>query len=363
MVRIFGRDYTRSELLAHVGDIEQIASIRKHRYVEGPESGMLGILLRTGSGLTAHILPDRGMDIGMADYRGMALAWRSPTGDTSPALYEERGLGWLRSFGGGLVTTCGLSAVGAPTVDQGEELGLHGRISNTAAREVNTGADWTTAEELRTLLPGFAGNRLPDTGGYLLWASGTLRETRVFGENLRLKRRISALLGENRIFIHDTVENLGWEPAPLMLLYHCNLGYPLLDSHAEMLSPSQHVEPRDSEAAAGLDRYNRFLPPTPDFRERVFMHTMQPDNGGWVTVALQNTITGIALELRYRYDQLPYFNEWQMTGQGHYVLGFEPANCGVLGRAAERAAGRLQMLPAGEQREFHLEFTVRNLEE
>jgi len=36
--------------------------------------------VRTGSGLTFSVLLDRGMDIGPAAYKGLPLAWVSPTG-------------------------------------------------------------------------------------------------------------------------------------------------------------------------------------------------------------------------------------------------------------------------------------------
>ncbi len=40
-----------------------------------------------------------------------------------------------------------------------------------------------------------------------------------------------------------------------------------------------------------------------------------------------------------------------------YLTGLEPANCGILGRAEERAAGSLDYLEPGERRSFAL--TVR----
>jgi hypothetical protein len=41
-----------------------------------------------------------------------------------------------------------------------------------------------------------------------------------------------------------------------------------------------------------------------------------------------------------------------MAAEGEYVLGFEPANCLVEGRAKERERGTLQFLEPGETREF-----------
>jgi hypothetical protein len=47
-----------------------------------------------------------------------------------------------------------------------------------------------------------------------------------------------------------------------------------------------------------------------------------------------------------------------MAGEGAYVLGLEPANCRVAGRSAERAAGTLEHLDHGEEKEFLLEIGV-----
>ena len=44
-----------------------------------------------------------------------------------------------------------------------------------------------------------------------------------------------------------------------------------------------------------------------------------------------------------------------MMGMGTYVMGLEPGNCLVEGRAKERAAGRLSFLEPGEEKEFVVE--------
>ncbi|MBI3963166.1 MAG: DUF4432 family protein [Deinococcus sp.] len=47
-----------------------------------------------------------------------------------------------------------------------------------------------------------------------------------------------------------------------------------------------------------------------------------------------------------------------MMGQGDDVLGLEPANCYVEGRAKERERGTLQFLEPGEHRDFRLRMRV-----
>lgn len=65
-----------------------------------------------------------------------------------PAYYHAAGIDWLRSFGGGLVVTCGLDHFGSPSLDQGETFGLHGRVSNVPAARVNYETMWEGDEYL-----------------------------------------------------------------------------------------------------------------------------------------------------------------------------------------------------------------------
>ncbi len=118
-MKLHGRDYTKRELLDMVGDADQLGGATPHLLTDGPAHGTRAITVRSPGGLSFVCLPDRGLDLGWADYRSMPLAWRSPVGDVGPAFAEHMGQGWLRTFGGGLVTTCGLTSVGQPGVDPG----------------------------------------------------------------------------------------------------------------------------------------------------------------------------------------------------------------------------------------------------
>ena len=182
------------------------ARVRQVELTEGRNNGVRVAEFQTGTGFCFDVLLDRGMDIGACKYQGTALAWEASPGASHPAYYEPQGLGWLRSFHGGLIATCGLTYAGAPTVDEGKELGLHGRISNTPASAVWVDGAWHGDE-------------------YEMWALGRMRETVVFGENLTLTRRISARLGQSSLTVRDRVVNEGCSTSPFMMLYHCNFGF------------------------------------------------------------------------------------------------------------------------------------------
>jgi hypothetical protein len=342
MADLYGRKITRQQLLSLVGDLSQVAGVTLGELKEGVESGVRTAEFRSGSGLRFTVLLDRGLDIGPAEYRGIPLAWISPTGFAHPARFEPEGLGWLRSFGGGLLTGCGLTYLGSPEVDEGEALGLHGRLSNLPAQKVQVGEQWQGDE-------------------CTFWLEGRLRQARVFGENLSLTRRISVGLGESRIVIQDTVENLSDRPSPLMVLYHINLGFPMVDGDCLLEAEEHPVQPRDRQAEGGWPVWMNFREPAPDYDEQVFYHDLPADQAGWVRMTLNNSNLGLKLTVLHKKDTLPNLVQWKMMGSGEYVLGLEPANCLVEGRNKERRRGTLQTLQPGEQRQFNLEILVEGL--
>jgi len=343
MPELFGMSLTRHQLSQHVGDLRQVAGVRLAELADGPERGVRVADVTTGSGFAFTVLLDRGMDIGAATYNGRPLAWQAQPGTPAPAFYEPEGLGWLRTFHGGLVATCGLAYAGAPSVDQGQALGLHGRIGHIPARHVCADANW-------------------EGDDYVIRVQGKLREAVVFGEDLLLTRRITARLGEARLQIEDTVENTGHLPAPHMMLYHCNFGWPLIAEGTELIAPSVTVMPRDAVAQAGLANCARFEAPQPGYAEQVFFHEMRADAEGYVTAILANRSLdggrGLGAYVRYRQAELPRLIEWKQMGAGTYVVGIEPANCLVLGRAEERARGTLVILEPGETRAYFVEIGV-----
>ena len=343
MVTLFGRSWTKDEIMRRVGSLSQVGGVRVSALEDGATRGVRVAEVETGSGLSFVVLLDRGMDIGACKYRGAALAWESTVGPVHPSYAERPGLGWLRTFHGGLIAGCGLTTAGAPSVDEGQELGLHGRLSLLPASEVWASGAWRG-----------------DT--YEMWVRGKMRETGVFAENLTLTRRIWANLGESRLCVRDLVANEGFEPAPHMILYHVNFGFPLLDEGTELIAPSRRVTPRDAVAAPGLDGHARYEAPIVGYQEQVFYHDMAPSDDGYVTVLLANRGfdggRGLGISLRYRQAELPRFTQWKMVGAGTYVTGLEPGNCLVEGRDKDRARGILQFLEPGEQREYLLEIGV-----
>ena len=343
MPRLYGRDWDKQTLLRHVGDVRQVGGAQPFVLDDGPERGVRAIEVRTGTGFQFTLLPDRGLDVWRAEFDGASLAWHSATGPVAPAFYEPEGLGWLRGFYGGMLVTCGLTQVGPPNRDQGKDLGLHGRASFTPAYEVGVTQGWEGDE-------------------YRIEIRGKVREAMVFGEHVVLTRRLRTSLGRSGFTLEDEIENLGHEPAPHMILYHVNGGFPALDETSELLSASAAARPADTEAEKEREKYNRFLPPTAGFAERCYFHDLKAGKDGRTTVALVNRGfgggRGLGYALRFPVAQMPCFTEWKMMGQGLYVVGTEPGNVNPASRERLRAEGRLPFLQPGEKKKYEIEYAV-----
>src|SRR2546428_7761948 len=152
MPSLRGRSYGRRELLRRVGRLEQLAGVRLVTVGDGAERGVRLLEFRTGTGFQFDVLVERAFDIGRCEHSGRALGWQSAVGFAGPWFYEPEGLGFLRTFGGGLLTTCGLDHTLFMAEDTAaqyhyppkatETFGLHGRVSNRPARLAGYGERW-----------------------------------------------------------------------------------------------------------------------------------------------------------------------------------------------------------------------------
>jgi hypothetical protein len=340
---LFGKRYERRELLRRVGRLGQVAGVRLVELGDGAERGVRVLEFRTGTGFAFEVIVDRAFDLGRCEHAGRPLAWTSAVGFAGPWYYEWEDLGFFRNWGGGFLTTCGIDHTLFMAEDtaaqyhyppkQTERFPLHGRVSNRPARLVGYGERW-------------------DGDECILWAEGETLQAAVFGEQLLLRRRVEARVGESRLRIHDEVENVGFDRTPHMLLYHVNVGFPVADDGAEVLVPARHVEARGDHPLAG---YRELAGPSPAFVEQVFEHDVAAEPDGSVPVAVVNRSLGLGAYEVFRRDQLPFHFMWRMLGEGTYVVGIEPCTNRTAGRLDARARGELIELDPGERRVYDLE--------
>lgn len=320
-----------------VVNLDQLASAAASTVEGGPAHGCRALDLRVAGGIDLRVLPDRGLDVGAAWFAGLPLAWISALGEAAP-LAAPGGTDWLERFGGGLVTTCGLRNVGAPSEGHGQ----HGAFSHQRARDVR------------------AERRLRDDGQAELAVAGVVDELEGLTGHLRLERRLVTVTGRGLVELSDRVTNLGSHTEPAPLLYHVNLGAPLWDGGAVLEVTAARVVPRDDDARAALESWAR--PPEPDRAapERVFEHRLVPDGAGWARAVVTNPGLGLRVEVAWDAATLPRCHQWVHPALG--VLAIEPANCSVLGRAADRAAGTLPVLEPGAGRTTSLRIVASAVE-
>lgn len=353
MTTLFGKTHTRREIASLSGDTAQFGGVRLMTLGDGVERGNRMLEFRTGSGLRFTVMVDRAMDIAEVEHSGRAIGWQSPTGFRAPGLCDpesEDGLGLMRGFSGFLVT-CGLDhTLGDEVVDAVSydyprrsrvTQPLHGRLPLEPARLVGYGEAW-------------------DGDRCVLWAEGEVRQAANFAENLRLFRGIEVDLGGNEIRLVDRVVNAGFAVTPHMLLYHVNIGHPVLDEGSRYLAPVADVVWASHAAAYEAQGvgYATLAAPQEQFTEQVWAHEMAADAAGRVPVALVNDRLGLGVEVETAKAELPCAYEWQNLRAGAYAFGIEPSTHHVKGNSFARDRGEMIWLEAQEERRYHVTFRV-----
>jgi Domain of unknown function (DUF4432) len=332
----------KSELLKYVGNLTQTGYCRHYTLSDGWARGMRAADINTGNGLLYTVLPDRGLDISLASFKGVNLVYQTCNGETHPSFYEPEGLGWLRTFGAGLLTTCGLTYLGPPCIDNGEQLGLHGRVSTIPSRQFADLSDWEGDE-------------------YRYKVKAIIEEGSLFDSKLRMEREITSIRGQNVIMLTDKITNFGASQSPYTILYHMNFGYPMLSENTELNIDSLKTIPRDSDAVPGINEFRSFIKPVRDYREQVFFHTMKGDQDGNSTVTVRNKKIGVAVHISFNVNQLPYVAQWKMMGWGEYVLGIEPSNVLCRSRKTLREENTLPILQPGDSTVNSLKIEVESI--
>ena len=342
-MKIFGSEIKKNKLLEKIGDITQIGGTKIYEYIDGVSKGIRAVDIKTPDGIDMTILIDRALDISNLSYKSVPLNWKSATRETSPIYYESNGMEWNRTYYGGLFITCGLTYVGLPCIDNGEELGLHGRISNISGEKVCINEKW-------------------EGNDYLITVQGKVREAQALGYKLEITRKITINMFLPKIIIEDTVENLGFTKYPHMIMYHINVGYPLLDSTSILLLDKAKTTPLNDHSKKDLKDFFRFTEPIVGYEDFTFIHDIEADLEGNSNIAIINQEfnkgQGLGLSLKFNKDNLPYLLQWKHLEKGEYICGIEPGNSLFRGRGIERKEGTLRYIKPSEKINYKLEFNI-----
>ena len=329
----------QSDLLRHVGSMQQVAYARRICYDEGRARGLNAVEVSNGP-MHFVILLDKCMDISELSWKGERMTFLSKPGLNGRNPFDTHGAEAQRSIMGGLFFTCGYENICAPyRAEDGREYPMHGRMRTSPAEHVAVDARWEGEQ-------------------YVISVSGDIREAELFGENLLLHRTITTVYGCPEIRVTDEIRNEAFREEPLMLMYHCNMGYPFLDESCRLLLPTERIEPRDAVSRAHEARWAVMDPPEDNAEDFVYLHTLRADAAGDTFAALVNENRQLALRISFNREELPYFGQWKSTGSGDYVMGLEPGNACVYGRRFHEQAGNLPTLQAQSRKVYHLNFRI-----
>ncbi len=296
----------RRETEARLGAVERSWGPRSLRAEGGAGDGRRQIDLRGLGELAVTVEPDQFLDLGETFWRGEAVSFTPPS---TGARAESWGRRWL----GGLLTTCGLTAVGRAEPAEG---GMHGRAHLVPALVTRSEGRW-------------------NGDAYELEVTGLMREGAIFEQNLVVTRSITARHGESRVRVSDVVRNDGFAEVPLKLLYHINLGWPLVDEGSRVSATTAPAW--EAELTA----------PVPLEPEKVDALVADAGDDGYATATLD--APGTRVTVRYRTAELPFLTVWRSAASGSYALGIEPGTCWPSHADGPDSGKAGRMLAPGEQ--------------
>lgn len=306
----------------------------------GRRSGVEILLIDTGR-VRAAILPTRGMSLWRAHIDGIDLGWKSPVdGPIHPQwveISEPSGIGWLDGFDE-LLVRCGMQSFGAPDFDSKTgrlAYPLHGRVGNLPADSLEIEVD---------------------SAHSLLHVRGRVVESRFLQYNLQLHTAYTFALASPVIEIHDRVRNAGQTAAGIQMLYHINIGQPLLSAGAKLHLAPDRIVARDAHAANDLADWATYADPTPGYVEQVYFSSSKPAAKGWASSMLVASDKKRAFAVHYETKNLPFFSQWKNTvGElDGYVTGIEPGTGFPNPRTFEQEHGRVVKLDSEAELEFNL---------
>ena len=323
--------------------MQQLACVRPVTFAEGRAEHMRAVEVKNGP-LQFQVLTDKGLDLGEVSWKGVNINFLSKPGLMGRNHFDTKRAGGAAQHYGRHDVYLRPGKYLSPCTSDGKDYPMHGRIRTTPAEHVCSDAFW-------------------EEDAYVLTVSGEMREAELFGENMVLRRKITTVFPGKSIVLEDTIENQSFRKEPMMLLYHCNVGWPLLGEDCEMLSANKKGDSPDADAAPHTENYSRMESPLDNEPEYVFLHELAADGNGETFAAVINPVQNLGIRISFNVKELPYFMEWKSRASGDYVIGLEPANSSVYGRLYHEERGDLHMMAPQSVETKKLVFTFLEGEE
>ena len=249
----------------------------------GKENGTKLIYVNNGV-LAFYLDESHGLDILSLRHKGILVSLLTSNG------LNNQGRGFLDSFPGGMLYTCGPDVIGGK-----EDYYQHGQYHLNPAEII-------ALEN--------------DENNFLIKAR--INITSLFGLNFSLLREISTSYNNNSLFIKDTLINNLNKPQMYALLYHFNLGYPFLCPGTKVLTGATNVVPKTQFASKYFDEYDH-IPDCVREDEEVFYHLDAKESVSIVSpIKKKWTLT-------YDKTQFPFLIEWKSLVDKNFALALEPA--------------------------------------
>ncbi len=272
-------------MLKQINNLSQIAYARRYELIDGKERGVR--MIEVDNGVLRFLLNEtKALDMSQLWHKGTNISFVCKNGIVA------REIAYERRFEGGMLYTCGLDNIGAR-----EGFEIHGNLHNTPAKVVSLICDEEKIEVV-----------------------GEIELSALFGQNLLIKRTISTAIGSTSVSVTDVLENRGTKEENYCLLYHCNVGYPMLDEGTTIDADTASVLPRTKHAEEHIADRTVFPAPVDNEEESCYyIKNKKPE----ITVA--NKKIGKKFVLRYTDDTLPCQVQWVTNASYDYALGIEPS--------------------------------------
>ncbi len=292
-----------------ISNTAQVIKALRYTLTEGKGKG-LDVIDCTVGKTRALLNVTKCLDVMQAYHCGENLSFISKNG------FSAGNAPFMNRFEGGMVYTCGLDSVGGR-----EGFEVHGSVHNQTA---------------------FVTGIKKSEGTISVEAE--IRDTELFGRNLLLLRKVE--ISEGEISIEDKIVNKGVKDADFCLLYHINLGYPLLCEGGEIVANVKEIKPRNAYAETKISECFKTTAATDEEECCYFLKL----NEKKVSYRSEN---GKSFNLSFEGEGFDNFVLWKSMVAGDYALGLEPATTELDDNF------KYQQIKSGETRKFNVKIEIQ----
>lgn len=298
-----------------ISNFDQIAYVRRYTLNGGQADGIKVVELYNGV-LRVLLNESKALDMMQLFHNGVNISYLSKNA------FTKRETAFLKRFEGGMLYTCGIDVIGGQAGYED-----HGSFHNIPALITRC-----------------------ECNGEKIVVEATIRDSELFGKNLVMHRRYETAVGSDTVTLSDTLVNEGYRMEDYSILYHVNVGYPMLDDGVKIIADVKTVTPRNEWARKNIDKAFSIESPEDCKEETCYLLDLQKNEVSVVNEKLKKVFT-----LAFSGDPLPYFVEWKSMASGDYALGLEPSTSKLDDEFATK------MIPAGEKVDFTIKLSVKHL--